>query len=143
MCAGTKLVSAASQETECLNNSCYDCDQPDNSTHSSIPQPHDQSDHPTHPPLPQPPTSDKVYNATYEPTSPGSHEYEVVDELRKNNRDNTTGEVHVAVEGVEREKEKKEEEEKQEEEEEKKEEEKEEEKEEKEDNEDNGTTEKS
>ena len=138
MCAGTKLVSAASQEAECLNNSSYRCDKLGNSTHSSIPQPCDQPDHPTHPPLPQPPTSDNVYNATYEPTSPGSHEYEIVDELRKNDRGNTTGEVHVAVEGMERKK-KKEEEEKQEEEEEKKEEEKEE----KEDNEDNGTTEKS
>ena len=139
MCAGTKLESAASQEAECLNNSCYRCDQPDNSTHPPIPQSHDQSDHPTHSPLPQPPTSDKVYNATYEPTSLGSHEYEVVDEVRENDRDKTTGEVHVAVEGVEREK-RKEEEEKQEEEEEKKEEEKEEEQ--KEDNEDNGTTQK-
>ena len=93
VCAGTKLESTASQEAECLENSNYGCDQPD---------------HPTHPPLPQPPTSDTVYNTTYEPTSTGSHEYEVVDELRKNNRDKTTGEV---AEEVEREKKKEEEDE--------------------------------
>ena len=147
VCVCACAESTVSQEAECLKNSYYDCNQPDNSTNSSIPQPHDQSDHPTHPPLPQPPTSDNVYNATYEPTSLEGHEYEIVDELRKNDRGKTTGEV--AVEEVEREKdnkEKKEKEEKQEKEEEKKKEEKEEKKEEEkeEDEEDNhnSTTEK-
>ena len=122
-----------------MNNSSYGCDQPDSSTHSSIPQPRDQSDHPTHPPLPHPPTSDNVYNITYEPTLLESHEYEIVDELRKNDRDKTTGEVQVTVEGVEREK--KENEVKQEDDE--KEEEEEEEEEKKEEEEDNCTTAKS
>ena len=119
-----KLESATSQKAECLKKPHYGCDQPS-----------------THPPLPQPPTSDNAYNTTYESTSLGSHKYEVVDELRKNYRGKTTGEVHVAVEGVEREKDKKdkkEEAEKQEEEERKKGEEEEEE--EKEEEEENGTT---
>ena len=102
-----ELESATSQKAECLKKSNYGCDQPS-----------------THPLLPQPPTSDNVYNATYEPTSLGSHEYEVVDELRKIYRGKTTGEVHVAVEGVESEKDKKDKKEEAE----------------KEDNEDNGTT---
>ena len=106
VCAGTMLESTATQEAECLENNYYGCN---------------QSDHPTHPPLPQPPTSDNVYNATYEPTPLGGHEYEVVDELRENNRGKTTGEV--AVEEVERKK--KQEEKDEEEEEEEKEEEKE------------------
>ena len=126
-----ELESATSQKAEYLKKSHYGCDQPS-----------------THPPLPQPPTSD---NATFEPTSPGNHEYELLDEVRKKFRGKTTGEVHIAVEGVEREKDKKdkkEEAEKQEEEERKKggeekeeeESKEEEEEEEKEEKEDNGTT---
>ena len=42
------------------------------------------------------------------PTSLGGHEYEIVDELRENYWDKTTGEVQVTVEGVEREKKEKE-----------------------------------